>query len=484
MHNAALHIAYRPRTLADLVGQPYIQTALSNAIRHQQIAPAYLFAGVRGTGKTSTARILAKSLNCLSDNQPTVVPCGHCESCRQIEAGNSFDVTEIDAASNSSVHEARELVERVPLAPVYGRYRVFILDEVHCLTVNAFNALLKCIEEPPAHAVFVFCTTELHKVLPTIISRCQRFDFRALSVQTIASHLRHVAEAEAMTIGGEALMAIARLSEGGMRDALQLLSQARLLDGEVTATQIVEMVGGIGEPELLTILQAIVNSNVLQLLQVARELIDGGRSPRLLLASLLQVYRDLLILKSAPESAQSLLAGAMSYKHLRTLASKWSYDTIYTALNQLQKAELQLRQSTNASVWAEVCLLGLVPGLVIDPIATTTVTTTAPIGKNGISNHRSSSGKISNGKRHNGTATAIELDLKTVWLQVVETAKPNVRKTLEQAELRSLNEQGGAVIAVSRDLMDKFETNADRVARMLQKAANLSAAPSIQFEEK
>jgi DNA polymerase III subunit gamma/tau len=248
--SAALHLAYRPKTLEDLVGQPYIKVTLTNAITNRQIAPAYLFTGPRGTGKTSTARIFAKSLNCLESKKPTVNPCGQCQSCRSIESSNSLDVSEIDAASHNGVDDARELVERSSFAPVAGRYRIFILDEVHCLSNQAFNALLKCIEEPPAHVVFVLCTTEAHKVLPTITSRTQRFEFRALSTGTITTQLRKVADTEEIAIGDDALSAIARIVNGGLRDALQLLSQVRLLGEGVTANQVIEMAGGTTESEL------------------------------------------------------------------------------------------------------------------------------------------------------------------------------------------------------------------------------------------
>ncbi len=178
----ALHLKYRPQTLAELVGQNYIQIALNNAVKNQQIAPAYLFTGVRGTGKTSTARILAKSLNCQKNPHPTTTPCGKCASCRSIAQSTHLDVTEIDAASHNGVDDARELIQLCNFAPTQSRYRIFIVDECHQLTTASQNCLLKAIEEPPSHVVFILCTTELHKVLPTIISRCQTFNFKALSV--------------------------------------------------------------------------------------------------------------------------------------------------------------------------------------------------------------------------------------------------------------------------------------------------------------
>jgi DNA polymerase III subunit gamma/tau len=459
MPTTALHLAYRPQALEDLVGQPYVKTTLTNAIASQQIAPAYLFTGPRGTGKTSTARVFAKSLNCLSYNQPTLTPCGECQSCRSIETSSSLDVSEIDAASHNGVEDARALIERVNFAPALGRYRIFILDEVHSLTSNAFNALLKCIEEPPKHVVFILCTTESHKVLPTITSRCQKFEFRALSTKTITVQLRRVADAEGIAICEEALLAIARLVDGGMRDALQLLTQVSLLNGEITATQVIELAGGMTEGELLTILQAIASSNVFNLLQSARELIDAGKSPKLILSNLLQIYRDLLIVKSAPQEKQ-LLTGAVCYPQLKQLAQQWSNETIHAALVQLQKNEAQLRQTTTANVWIEVCLLNLIPGLDVLPVT----------------------GEIThNGSKRKGAPP--DLNLTEIWQQVRSTAPPSAQKLLDKATLTNLCESQ-AVVRVEPRYLSKFEANAIKISRMLQKAVGASQAIAVTFKER
>jgi DNA polymerase III subunit gamma/tau len=437
--SAALHLAYRPKTLEDLVGQPYIKVTLTNAITNRQIAPAYLFTGPRGTGKTSTARIFAKSLNCLESKKPTVNPCGQCQSCRSIESSNSLDVSEIDAASHNGVDDARELVERSSFAPVAGRYRIFILDEVHCLSNQAFNALLKCIEEPPAHVVFVLCTTEAHKVLPTITSRTQRFEFRALSTGTITTQLRKVADTEEIAIGDDALSAIARIVNGGLRDALQLLSQVRLLGEGVTANQVIEMAGGTTESELLAIVEAIAARDTLQLLQSARELVDAGKTPTLILNSLLQTFRDLLVLQSAPKE-QSLLTGVVSYRQLKSLAAKWSFDTLNLVLAQLHKAELQLRQSINAGVWLEVCLLNLISATQQEqePIFPKLTTTTA------------------------------EPTLNQIWHSAIDTAKSNNRMLLSKATLVKLN-GSKATLEVAPTYLEKFEANKEAIARLLQR---------------
>lgn len=454
MSTIALHQKYRPQTIAELVGQPYIKTALTNAVKYLQIAPAYLFTGSRGTGKTSTARIFAKSLNCLNSKKPTDQPCGICQSCRSIETSNSLDVSEIDAASNNGVDDARALIERSTLAPVAGRYRIFILDECHCLTGNAFNALLKCIEEPPPHVVFILCTTELHKVLPTIVSRCQVFNFRTLSVQAIVQHLGIVADAESISIDDEALTAIARLSDGGLRDALQLLGQVSLLDEDITPNHVMEIAGGVTETELMSILQAISTNNTFNLLQVARLLVDSGKTPKLILSNLLQTYRDLLIIKSAPKE-QSLLTGCVSYAQLKILANHWNFETLNLSLAELQKAENYLRYTVNAAVWLEVCLLNLIPSLLL--VSATKTLTAKPV----------------NDKGHDSkllpAVAANTANLAQIWQQVMDTAKPSNQKLLAHANLVKL--QGDkAILEVTPAYLKKFESSKEAIAKMLQRA--------------
>ncbi|MGG6295737.1 DNA polymerase III subunit gamma/tau [Leptolyngbya sp. AN02str] len=457
MPTTALHQKYRPKILAELVGQPYVQTALTNAINRMHIAPAYLFTGSRGTGKTSTARIFAKSLNCLSFDGPTDEPCGTCQSCRSIETSNSLDVSEIDAASNNGVDDARALIERSSLAPVQGRSRIFILDEAHQLTTQSQNALLKCIEEPPPHVVFILCTTEVHKVLPTIVSRCQVFHFRALSLHTISQHLQDVAEAEAIAVSDDALMAIARFAEGGLRDALQLLGQVSLLGEKVTANHVIEITGGVTETDLLAILDAIATNDIFQLLKLARTLVDSGKTPKLILSSLLQTYRDLLILKSAPK-ASDLLTSPANYNQLKVIASHWDFDVLNQSLMQLQKAEGYLRNTTNAAVWLETCLLNLMP--LLRSGSPNQPNGKQPAGKNG--HHRKAAIEPSS------AATEDSSDLSAVWQRVIVSAKPGTQKLLSQGRLIKL--QGNkAILEVAPASLAKFETNQQAIARMLQR---------------
>jgi DNA polymerase III subunit gamma/tau len=240
-----LHQKYRPQRFADLVGQDAIATTLGNALRSGRIAPAYLFAGPRGTGKTSSARILAKSLNCLQESAPTPHPCGTCESCRAIAHSTALDVIEIDAASNTGVDNIRELIERAQFAPVQGRHKVYIIDECHMLSTAAFNALLKTLEEPPPQVVFVLATTDPQRVLPTIISRCQRFDFRRIPLAAMVAHLHTIAVQEAIDITEEALHLVAQLAQGGLRDAESLLDQLSLLSGSITLERVWDLVGAV-----------------------------------------------------------------------------------------------------------------------------------------------------------------------------------------------------------------------------------------------
>jgi DNA polymerase-3 subunit gamma/tau len=375
-------------------------------------------------------------------------------------------VLELDAASNNDAKSASQLIENIALSPLQGRYRVFILDECHCLTDKAFNILLKTLEEPPPKVIFVLCTTELHEVASTIVSRCQKLNFSALGTEVVTQHLQQIAAREEIDIEAEALTTIVRLCEGGMRDALQLLGQAALLDGKATKADILGLTGSVSVESLLAILQSIINSDLLQLLQTARQVIDEGRSPQSLISELARVYRDLLILKRAPD-ATLLLTSILSPKQLGKVSERLNLEVIYASVAQLQKAEYQLRQTTNAAVWAEVSLIGLLPSLQ-SPVEVPTLTI-APLVATADVPNGTSNGKHRNG---NGKATATAtLDLEQTWQQVVDAAKEQTQPLLMKARLSRLS-NNTATLEVPQKLKNKFEANGDRIARMIAKATN------------
>ena len=356
-----LHHKYRPQTFADLVGQEAIATTLTHAIERQKIAPAYLFTGPRGTGKTSSARILAKSLNCLNSNKPTPQPCGHCVVCQGVAKGATLDVIEIDAASNTGVDNVRELIERAQFAPVQCRYKVYAIDECHMLSTAAFNALLKTLEEPPAHVVFVLATTDPQRVLPTIISRCQRFDFRRIPLEAMVKHLSAIATKESINITPEAIHLVASFAQGGLRDAESLLDQLSLLVGLITVERIWDLVGSVAEPDLLEILQAIADNQPEALLDAVRRIMDRGREPLTLLQNLAGFYRDLLVAKTAPNRSDLVAVTPATWDALCTQAQAWEIPNILVGQQHLAKSEVQIKNTTQPRLWLEVSLLGLLP---------------------------------------------------------------------------------------------------------------------------
>jgi DNA polymerase-3 subunit gamma/tau len=471
----ALPQKYRPRLFSELAGQDYLERTLTNAVKANKIAPAYLFAGERGTGKTSTARILAKSLNCMATDKPTVTPCGKCQSCRSIEKGSSLDVAEIDAASHNGVEDARTLIERAHFAPAMSRYRIFILDEVHCLSFQAFNALLKCLEEPPANVIFILCTTEQHKVLATISSRCQVFHFRVLSIKAIVKQLTMIAEKESIAITKDAKIAIARAAEGGLRDALQLLDQLSLLGEEITSSHVLELSGRVSESDLVTILKSIRIGDTLKLLQLSRELIDSGKTPKVLLMSLLACYRDLLLVTNVPDSSH-LLASGISHSKLLEIAATWDYNAISAGLEQLRASEWQLSKSVQPSLWLEVCLLGLGQGI-IEKINATNLN-----GKIGYRNKRDSPSQnlISGSSRSHQSQRIEQQGQRTViWEKVLSRASKNNRVLLSVASLVELKGKK-AVLAVPAQYLDKFNRNVAKLQKMLFVATGVNYQVSIQ----
>ncbi|WP_448525300.1 DNA polymerase III subunit gamma/tau [Parathermosynechococcus lividus] len=382
-----LHHKYRPQRFADLVGQGAIATTLSQALTQERIAPAYLFCGPRGTGKTSSARILAKSLNCLRHPKPTPTPCGECDVCRQVASSNSLDVIEIDAASHTGVDNIRELIEKAQFAPVQCRYKVYVIDECHMLSSSAFNALLKTLEEPPPHVVFVLATTDPQRVLPTIISRCQRFDFRRIPLAEMVQHLNYIAAQEHIDITPQAVTLVAQLSQGGLRDAESMLDQLSLYPEQITVQHVWQLAGTVPEEDLLALLRVIARQDAVAVVEHTRQLLERGRDPLTVLQNLAAMYRDLLLAKTVPERHDLVALTEETWQALTVIAQQWSTANILQAQQHLRTCEGQVKQSNQPRLWLEVSILGLlslaplpdVPAVAIAPTNQTLPPPSAPV---------------------------------------------------------------------------------------------------------
>jgi DNA polymerase III subunit gamma/tau len=351
----SLYRKYRPQTFDDLVGQEHVAQTLKNALVEDRVAHAYLFTGPRGTGKTSTARILAKALNC--EKGPTPDPDGTCDACRAIAEGSSLDVIEMDAASHSGVDKTREILQGVSLATAGGRRKVYVIDEVHMLSTAAFNALLKTLEEPPPHVVFVLATTEPHNVLATIVSRTQRFDFRPVAQDALEAHLATIAEREKIDIDRDALDVIARHAEGGVRDAISVLDQVANFEGRVSASDIEDLLGERIRDAFFSLFDSIVQGDVGNVFTGINSLIAAGTDARRIAEGSLEHARTLLLLATAPEGTTFVDASDEDKARLTEQSERSSPTLLLRVMDLLAKAIVEMRNAPNHRLFLEVALV-------------------------------------------------------------------------------------------------------------------------------
>jgi DNA polymerase III subunit gamma/tau len=346
---------YRPQKFDDLVGQAHVTRTLKNAVAQNRLAHAYLFVGPRGIGKTSTARILAKALNCV--NGPTITPCGVCDSCKEITAGNSLDVLEIDGASNNGVEQVRELRDNVRYAPSKGHFKIYIIDEVHMLTSAAFNALLKTLEEPPPHVKFIFATTEPQKVLPTILSRCQRFDLHRIPANLIAQHLQFIAGKEKITLEAAAAHAIAKGADGGLRDAESMLDQLVAFCGEkIAEPDVLSVFGFTSEQTVANFTDKILQSQTAEALDLLHAEAENGKDMMKLMSDLIAYLRDLLVCKVKPDALVEDLNPELQ-KSLEAQAALIETDRLLELIDQFAAAEGRMKWAPNKRLHFEVAVI-------------------------------------------------------------------------------------------------------------------------------
>ena len=354
----ALYRKYRPQTFDDLVGQQAVTQTLKTQLLTGKLSHAYLFTGSRGTGKTSSAKILAKAVNCL--NLQDGNPCNCCSACRSIDSGACMDVLEIDAASNNGVDNVRDLRDDAVYSPSEVKMRVYIIDEVHMLSISAFNALLKIIEEPPEHLLFILATTELHKVPATILSRCQRFSFRRISQEDIAARLQYVAYQENIDLDDSAARLLARLADGGMRDGLSLLDQcATAASGELDAQRVYACLGIAGIQECGALMRHIAEHNTAQALSLMNRLYADGKDMAALLDELACLTRDFMVLKTAPREGITMLSGVASDEEVKTLATRFSSGELLRMMNLIQNTVAGFSRSASRRMDAELCVVSM-----------------------------------------------------------------------------------------------------------------------------
>lgn len=351
---------WRPKAFADLVGQPHISQTLINALKNERLPHALLFTGPRGTGKTSSARILAKSLRC--PNAEDFIPCGTCTDCMEISSGSSLDVVEIDGASNNGVDAIRELRDTVGYMPSSGTYKVYIIDEVHMLSTSAFNALLKTLEEPPEHVIFVLATTEVHKIPNTILSRCQRFDFRRIPTRQVAERLKTICDAEGVKASEEALWVVAREGDGSMRDSQSLLDQViTFCSGDVTQERVVEVLGLTSRSLLLKTIESLIQRDVPATVDIVKDIFSAGYDPKIYIQDLLEEIRHLLMVKVAPDRVNEVVdLPQLEIEHLKKLSEELGLEDIHLLFDMALKGANEIPRAQDPRVVLEMLLFRMV----------------------------------------------------------------------------------------------------------------------------
>ena len=350
MSYKALYRSYRPQTFGEVAGQEHIVTTLKNAIKENRISHAYLFAGPRGTGKTTVAKLLAKALNCTGENPP----CDQCPNCKAITVGEHPDVIEIDAASNNGVDEVRDLIDKVKYAPINGKYKVYIIDEVHMMSTGAFNALLKTLEEPPAHIVFVLATTEPHKILPTIISRCQRFDFKKVENHDIISRLEYVLKSENKKYELPALESVAKLAEGGMRDALSILEQCLAYNNELTVESVNMVYGLLSMDNKISFIKQLLSKDIKGVLTSLDNMLSGSIDIKRLTFDLVDVLKDIIIYKNTQDVS---ILFVLTQQDVDNLAPYILVEEAFEIIDILIEASSHYSQSLDANTYFELAML-------------------------------------------------------------------------------------------------------------------------------
>ena len=357
MSYQALYRTWRPQKFEDVVGQKHVTKTLQNALLQEKASHAYVFSGPRGTGKTTIAKVFAKAINC--EHAPTAEPCNQCPACLGITQGAISDVLEIDAASNNGVDEIRDIRDKVKYAPSEVRYKVYIIDEVHMLSMGAFNALLKTLEEPPQHVIFILATTEPHKIPPTIISRCQRFEFRKISVQDIVERLTTVVNNEGTKVDEEALQIVARAAEGGMRDALSLIDQAISYSDEVvTVEDVLAVTGSVSQRYLANLVESIYENDVSKALRLVDDIMNQGKDPLRFMEDFIYYYRDMLLYQTSPK-LEDMLERVIVDDSFRKLSQEMQPEVIYEIIHTLSKSQQEMKWTNHPRIFLEVVMVQL-----------------------------------------------------------------------------------------------------------------------------